>query len=67
MLFLGLWHLVLLGQMDLVFLFYQHYFDLVKNNLMILLHYFHSNTLEVAKLNHVMVILIPKEKETKKI
>jgi glycerol-3-phosphate cytidylyltransferase-like family protein len=34
---------------------------------MIILHNFHSNTLEVAKLNHAMVCLIPKEKEAKKI
>jgi Reverse transcriptase (RNA-dependent DNA polymerase) len=34
---------------------------------MILLHHFHSNTLEVVKLNHAMVLLIPKEKEARKI
>jgi Reverse transcriptase (RNA-dependent DNA polymerase) len=66
MLFLALRHLVTWARY-VSFLLYQHYFDLVKYDLMILLHHFHSNTLEVAKLNHTMVCLIPKEKETKKI
>jgi Reverse transcriptase (RNA-dependent DNA polymerase) len=32
---------------------------------LLLLQHFHSNSLEVARLNHAMVCLIPKEKEAK--
>jgi hypothetical protein len=55
------------GPDGFTFFFYQYYFELVKNDILILLHSFHSNALEVAKLNHAMVCIIPKEKEAKKI
>jgi Reverse transcriptase (RNA-dependent DNA polymerase) len=43
------------------FLFYQHFWKIVKDDLMQLLHHFYVNSLKVAKLNHAMLCLIPKE------
>jgi hypothetical protein len=47
------------------FLFYQYFFELVKHDLMLVLQHFYSHSLNILKLNHAMVCLIPKEKETK--
>jgi hypothetical protein len=47
------------------FLFYQYFFELVKHDLMKVLQHFYSHSLNTIKLNHVMVCLILKEKDTK--
>lgn len=49
------------GLDDFSFLFYLHFLDLVKHNLLSVLSHFYNHTLNVAKLNHAMVCLIPKE------
>jgi Reverse transcriptase (RNA-dependent DNA polymerase) len=43
------------------FLFYQHFWTLVKSDLMLLLQHFYTQSLNVSKLNHAMLCLIPKE------
>jgi Reverse transcriptase (RNA-dependent DNA polymerase) len=53
------------GQDGFSFLFYQHFFELVKPDLLVLLQKFYSNSLEEARLNHAMVCLVPKEQEAK--
>lgn len=45
------------------FLFYQHFWELVKGDLMVVLSHFYHNSLNVSKINHAMVCLIPKEKD----
>jgi hypothetical protein len=47
------------------FLFYQHLFDLIKHDLLLVLYHFYSHSLNVAKLNHAMVCLIPKEQNAR--
>jgi hypothetical protein len=43
------------------FLFYQYFWDIVKDDLVQLLQYFYNNSLRVAKYNHTMLYLIPNE------
>jgi Reverse transcriptase (RNA-dependent DNA polymerase) len=43
------------------FLFYQHFWTLIKSDLMLLLQHFYTHSLNVSKLNHAMLCLIPKE------
>jgi hypothetical protein len=45
------------------FAFYQHFWSIVQDDLMLLLQHFYNNALNVAKLNHAMLCLLPKEKD----
>jgi Reverse transcriptase (RNA-dependent DNA polymerase) len=46
------------------FAFYQHFWELVQDDLILLLTRFYNNSLHVVKINHVMLCLLPKEFET---
>jgi Reverse transcriptase (RNA-dependent DNA polymerase) len=45
------------------FAFYQYFWSIVQDDLMLLLQHFYNNALNVTKLNHVMMCLLPKEKD----
>jgi hypothetical protein len=47
------------------FSFYQHFFDLLKYDMLLVFYHFYSHSLNVAKLNHAMVCLIPKEHDAR--
>jgi hypothetical protein len=47
------------------FLFYQHFFDLMKHDMLLVLYHFYSHSLNVAQLNHAMIYLIPKEQDAR--
>lgn len=55
------------GPDEFNFLFYQHFFNLVKHDLLLILSHFYTHSLNMAELNHAMVCLIPKEKEVRSI
>jgi Reverse transcriptase (RNA-dependent DNA polymerase) len=43
------------------FAFYQHFWSIVQDDLMLRLQHFYNNSLNTTKLNHAMVCLLPKE------
>jgi hypothetical protein len=43
------------------FLFYQHFWSVIKEDLLLVVPHFYNHSLRVAKLNHAMLCLIPKE------
>jgi hypothetical protein len=51
------------GPDGFTFAFYQHFWELVQDDLMLLLTHFYNNSLHVAKLNHTMLCLLPKDPE----
>ena len=53
------------GPDGLSFLFYQKYWDLIKNDLMALVKDFEAGTLNVARLNYAIITLIPKEQDAR--
>jgi hypothetical protein len=52
-----------LGPDGFTFAFYQHFWDIVQIDLMLLITHFYNNSLKVTHINHAMVCLIPKEHE----
>lgn len=52
-----------LGTDGIYFLFYQSYWDLIKNDIMLLLISFYNRTLDVSKLNLASICLIPKKSD----
>jgi hypothetical protein len=49
----------------LSFLFYQSCWDIVKGDIMIIIHAFYHNMLDISKLNLDSICLIPKKKDAK--
>jgi Reverse transcriptase (RNA-dependent DNA polymerase) len=49
------------GPDEFSFAFYQYFWSIVQDNLMLLLQHVYNNSLKTTKLNHAMVCLLPKE------
>lgn len=53
------------GPDGLSFMFYQHFWDLIKEDFMALIHSFELGELDVSRLNYAVLTLIPKEPDAK--
>jgi hypothetical protein len=53
-----------LGPDGFTFALYQHFWDIIQTDLMLLITHFYNNSLKVVHINHAMVCLIPKEHGT---
>ena len=53
------------GPDGFLFMFYQHFWETIKGDLMELFSCFERDELDLARLNYAMIILIPKENEAK--
>jgi hypothetical protein len=42
------------------FAFYQHFWSVVQDDLLLLTHHFYNNSLRIDKLSHTMVCLLPR-------
>jgi Reverse transcriptase (RNA-dependent DNA polymerase) len=51
------------GPDGFTFAFYQHFWDIIQADLLLLITYFYNNFLRVAHINHVMLCLLLKEHE----
>ena len=49
--------------MAFLFFFYQHFWDLIKDDLVAMFNEFHKGELDTSRLNYAMLTLIPKEPE----
>jgi hypothetical protein len=47
--------------------FYQHYWDIIKGDMLEMFHDFHRGSLDIRRLNYGVITLIPKVKEAEKI
>jgi hypothetical protein len=50
------------GSDGLTFTFYQKYWDLIKDELVLMVNAFYNHNLDLSKLNLVIIVLIPKKK-----
>lgn len=53
------------GPDGLSFLFYQNFWDLIKEDIMALVRDFENGSLDIRKLNYFILTLIPKEPDAK--
>jgi hypothetical protein len=55
------------GLDDFFILFYQTYWDLIKDNLVLMFQDFHQNKFDISRLNRALICLIPKVKDANSI